>query len=227
MLKNIKLKFCALAILTCTSQLVMAADSTDVHVLGSIAPAACTPILSGGGVVDYGTIKTNALAATDYTTLDVKTVDLSITCSSPTQIGIKAINGRMGSLAGGTEGVGGGSNPPVALSVSNHVVGLGLEGDAKIGGYGIGYGVPMLDGVAVSNVWRNSASTSWSNSASPNLYGTGAEIITSWGNNALPVAFTTMTVPVKVQAYINKASELDLSKQVKMDGLTTLEMVYL
>jgi hypothetical protein len=30
-----------------------------------------------------------------------------------------------------------------------------------------------------------------------------------------------------VQAYINKASELDLTKPIALDGLTTLELVYL
>lgn len=51
----------------------------------------------------------------------------------------------------------------------------------------------------------------------------------SWGDQGSSVVkpFTTMNGKLLVQGYINKASELDLSKPVQLDGMTTLELVYL
>ena len=42
-----------------------------------------------------------------------------------------------------------------------------------------------------------------------------------------PAAFKNLTINLTVQAYINKASELDLTKPVILDGLSTIELVYL
>lgn len=36
-----------------------------------------------------------------------------------------------------------------------------------------------------------------------------------------------ITAEIEVQAYFNKKSELDLSKDVKLDGMKSIEMVYL
>ncbi|KFD14546.1 hypothetical protein GSMA_02017 [Serratia marcescens subsp. marcescens ATCC 13880] len=41
------------------------------------------------------------------------------------------------------------------------------------------------------------------------------------------MAFTTVAGKLGVQAYITKTSELDLSKPINLDGLTSLELVYL
>jgi hypothetical protein len=49
----------------------------------------------------------------------------------------------------------------------------------------------------------------------------------AWGSIPEPDAIKNVTIDLKVQAYINKASELDLTKPVILDGLTTLELIYL
>ncbi|MNW06548.1 hypothetical protein D3C71_2029760 [compost metagenome] len=42
-----------------------------------------------------------------------------------------------------------------------------------------------------------------------------------------PVAFKTLATTLEVQAFINKASELDITKPIQLDGLATLELIYL
>lgn len=51
----------------------------------------------------------------------------------------------------------------------------------------------------------------------------------SWGASGTtrPVALTTLTGTLSIQAGINKASALDLTKPVTLDGLATLQVYYL
>lgn len=229
MVNKMKINVCALAIMACAAHSVMAADSVDVKVIGTIAPAACTPVLSGGGVIDYGDIKANTLSATNYTLLDAKSVDLSISCDAPTSVAVKGIDGRNGSLAGATEGAGGGAASPVS-GISSSVVGLGLADGAKIGGYGVAFISAQADGVAVSNLTRAQNASTWSvPSVVSGLYGTTQPIYATWGNSTTktPVSFKNLSTSVVVRAYLNKSSELDLTKQIKLDGLSTIELVYL
>ena len=95
----IKHSVIALAVLA-TSATAALADSVDVRVIGTIVPAACTPTLSGGGTVDYGTIKAQSLNATGYTTLAEKQLDFAINCDSPTKVSIGGYNRRSRSFAG-------------------------------------------------------------------------------------------------------------------------------
>ncbi|KFC76668.1 DUF1120 domain-containing protein [Buttiauxella agrestis] len=237
MLNKMKLKTFALAITACTVYSAMAADTADVHVIGSISPAACTPTISGGGTIDYGNIKASSLKADDYTVLDVKTLDIAITCSAPTVVGIHAINGRPNTLAGGGQSsvTGQSQQSPVVLlgMPTTYAVGLGLDGSTPIGGYAgkLDTSSVLLDGVAVEglNATSTDGSGTWSKYSKGVLYTPFGFDLFSWGasGSSVPVAFTNMTGKLSVQAYINKSSELQLSKTINLDGLTTIELVYL
>ncbi|CAI1827601.1 DUF1120 domain-containing protein [Serratia quinivorans] len=212
-----------------------AADSVDLKVIGTITPVACIPTLSGGGTVDYGTIKADTLKVDDYTVLPLKTLDFSITCDGRTKVALQATNGRIGSLAGVTEGVTGAAATPVAfpdLSGSNGAVGLGLDGVAKIGGYGLVINPTSItaDGIAVDAIqWSDSGSTAWTKTTVGSIYNNTLGRRLSWAatGTLIPVTFKIMAAKLDVQAYINKTSELDITKPIKLDGLTTLELVYL
>ena len=79
----------ALALLATTAS-AFAADSVDVRVIGTIVPAACTPTLSGGGTVDYGTIKADTISATDYTVLPEKQISFLDPCDAPAKVALNA-----------------------------------------------------------------------------------------------------------------------------------------
>lgn len=224
---------CALTVLAASSTTVLAAgDSVDLTVTGTISPVACTPALSAGGVIDYGTIGVSKLTAGDYTTLAVKSLDLTVTCDAPAKVAIKAISGRLGSVvsdsAEGTEGF---AVAPVDLFGESGVeaAGLGLDGADKIGGYAarIAPSTSNADSTAVDTIISANNGTSWAATATPNI--TSNQKILSWAasGTTTPVALTTLTGTLEVQAYINKTSELDLTKEIALDGSTTIEIVYL
>ena len=226
--KNIYL----LAVAT-TFSLPVLASSIDVHVVGTITPSACVPALSDGGVVDYGVIRADSLNTDDYTKLPEKQLDFTITCKERTQIAITAINGRPNSLAGATEsGYHHAGKLPVNMSAGSEGVGLGLDGDSKIGGYAVravNY-TAKADGENVQNIQRRGSNNWGSSNASLYTISTSVPLYSAWSATIYPhvvASFRYLSFKLGVQAYINKTSELDLSKPITLDGLTTIELVYL
>ncbi|CCG88533.1 DUF1120 domain-containing protein [Erwinia piriflorinigrans] len=222
----------ALALMAATSTMVQA-ESIDVKVIGTIAPVACTPTISGGGIIDYGNIPTNTLSATDYTLLAEKQLDFAITCEAPVKLALKATNGRPGTLAGVTESASGFGNAPLkgffGSTGSVGVAGLGLSSEKKIGGYGlrIDAASSTADGKKVDTIQRISGGR-WANTQLGSVMAISDRELT-WAEvgTITPVSFTNMTGKLGVQAYINKTSELDLTQPIDLDGLSTLELVYL
>ncbi|AHG19502.1 hypothetical protein Z042_07655 [Chania multitudinisentens RB-25] len=235
MLNHIQKSACALTVVLATAALPALAESIDVRVIGTISPTACTPTLAGGGTIDYGTIKPTSLSADAYTLLDEKQVEFTITCDAPAKIAVQVVNQRVGSLAGSTNETSSGGTAPAGPNVFGSAnmgaAGLGLDGTVKIGGYGIrlATGTMLADGVAVDSIQSNGNTTSWAKTEYGSLLNSTSTRYSSWATTgtATPVAFTTLSGQLGVQAYINKASELDLTKPIALDGLTTLELVYL
>lgn len=233
MLGDVQKTLCLLTVLA-TCSMPIQAESINVRIISTQVPVACTPMLSGGGSVDYGAIKPNTLSTDAYTVLTEKQLDFAITCNAPAKIALKAVNGRPGSLAGAPEGPGGFGTPGVRLLNDDAAVagGLGFDGTHKIGGYAVAIkpGTVQADGVDVDSIRSSTNGAGWGPSPSgilgKNLWD---NLMNSWSKKGttLPIAFETLSGKLAVQAYINKTSELDLSKPVALDGLTTIELVYL
>lgn len=233
MMNAFKKAACSLAVLV-TSAAVMA-ESIDVKVIGTITPTACKPTLTGGGTIDYGTISPASLKKDAFNQLDKKQLEFAITCDAPAKVAITAINGRPNTAAGTTEtGNFSGEAPEgVNTEVDKYVIGLGLDGNKKIGGFTFSISDAQADGKAVDGIqqWEQwgGNTVDWINQG--NNYGplTSSASRITWANKGTtnPIAFTTLAGKLNVQAYINKASELDLTKPVKLDGLSTLELIYL
>lgn len=233
MLNTIQKTVCALAVLSATT-LPALAESVDVRVVGTITPTACTPVLAGGGTIDYGNIQPSSLAKDTYTVLDEKQLDFAITCDAPAKVAIKATSQRGDSAVSQADGslssVSTGNTLFGATGAAAY--GLGLDGGKGIGGYGLrlAAGTMQADGVAVDSIQANGNTTTWAKTTAGSLINSPTSIrYASWAatGTTTPIAFTTLTGKLGVQAYINKASELDLTKPVALDGLTTLELVYL
>lgn len=229
----VKQTACALAVLA-TSSAAMAAESLDIKVIGTITPAACVPTLSGGGTIDYGTIPPDSLKQDAFTTLDEKQINFTITCDAPTKVAVTAKSGRGASAVQQSNG------SLVDMSTGNNgmfdginisAVGLGLDGDKGIGGYGLrlAIGTMVADGTPVDSIQSDGNTTSWSKAQTGSMFSSTSQRYVSWAASGTlePVAFTTLTGKLGAQAYINKASELDLTKPVQLDGLSTLTLVYL
>lgn len=241
MMKSLQKTACALAVLAVTTTSVFAADSVDIKVTGTIKPAACTPTITGGGTIDYGNIGLNTLSATDYTPLPEKQVDFSITCDAPAKIALKATNGRPGTAAGAPDGVGGFGESPVGLFTDATgkgwgVAGLGTAEGKNIGGFGMRLAAGTVKATVndvekeVFSITSADGGITWSTSRMGNLQRSDVVGLASWGatsDDKTPVALTTLSGKLGVQAYINKTSELHPTGEIKLDGLSTIELVYL
>ncbi|WNJ78480.1 DUF1120 domain-containing protein [Cedecea neteri] len=224
------------ALMAMASFYTHAADSVDIKVVGTISPTACTPSIAGGGTLDFGTIKTDSLDATGYTALTTQESALTITCIAPTLVGVKAIDGRPNSIAGvSASSLAGGAAAPAALNWNGYnVVGLGQQdGTTAIGGYSLYVkgGNATADNATVDVIVSEDAGhNTWSKPATLNLYGTGSTprvlTVAATGTTS-PLAFSNMTVNLGVQAYINEKAELDTSKAISLNGMTTIELDYL
>lgn len=229
MMKNTQINLCMLVLLATTALPALAA-SIEVKVIGTITPAGCTPMVSGGATIDYGTIKAVSLAQDEFTALDEKQLDLAISCAAPAKVALKAKNNRPDSVAGATtDGAGGAALVDIFGKTNLPVVGLGLDGTHRIGGYVIKVESGTVDGEAVDTIHNNVGETTWTKSGDGVLYSDSAVRQISWATTGTtaPVAFQKFIGKVKVQAYINKTSELDLTKPVTLNGSTTIELVYL
>lgn len=231
-----KKTFCALAILSATSVPVLAAP-VDVPVTGTIEPVACTLSMPLGLTIDFEVISPTTLDANNYTVLPEREIDITLNCDAPTKMGLMAVDKRPGSMAGVTPGPSGAALVPAPVELfgrpTTEGVGLGLDGTDKIGGYAIRLvaGKVTVDGNTVRLISNTPSGTdaSWGDNSTGSLYLSTDKRYLSWAapSTLVPIAFESMTGKIGVQAYINKKSELDVSKPIKLDGMTTLELVYL
>lgn len=196
---------------------VLAASSVDLTVKGSITPAACTPTLSGGGVVDHGKISRKDLDQSNKpTVLPVATLRLNIECSSPTMIAIKSRDNRVGSSGEDTPG--------------QPNFGLGLVGDKKVGWYLLKTANGQADGVDRPMIESNDG-TSWSDATHPGLIwqvNSMRTLSASIGSGAAPLLLRVMAMDIQVDTMITRIQFLPpVGQEFPLDGSATLDVVYL
>lgn len=235
MMNQLQKSVCALAVLAATT---VPALAVDLQVSGTINPAACTPTLSGA--VDYGAILPDTLSETEYTALGQRNVNLAITCTAPAKVAIAATNMRSGSAAADTAESGYNNavaSPVDLLGYRLAAVGLGLNGEEKIGGYTVAIDLASATADGSSVLLTRSLGTAepgdtWTANAAtgvyPIIHTSAQRVFMSWGDSAgVPLAADTFAATLNVEAYINKTSALDISKPVTLDGLTTIDLFYL
>lgn len=229
MMKNMMKTACAIAVLAASANVM--AESVDLLVKGTIAPIACKANIAGGGVIDYGVISPESLKEDAYTTLSQKSSNLVITCDSPAKMAINVTNNRIGTVPGRgqweersypSEGV------KVFESATFPTMGLGKSNDKLIGGWGAVFKNGMADGAAAKIISTDNKGTSWNDG-----YALVAQADKNWlnsmskTNEMVPLAAKVFSYDIVVESYINKSSELDLTKPIVLDGSATLELVYL
>ena len=205
----------SLALLSGTAH---AASTVELTVKGLITPMACTPLLSGGGLVDFGKISRNDLNLTNGTRLPHKYLTLTVNCNAPGRFALRMRDNRDGT----------------AHVNSEIFYGLGLDSSGnKIGVYSVSFDPKqtVVDDLAV--VYGTESTTgglAWRTS-NLNPIDIGSRSLLGFtdvvGSMAGPSAIQTLTSTLKLEATINARQNLDLSVETPMDGSATLEVVYL
>jgi type 1 fimbria pilin len=200
-----------------TALSAQATTSAQLVVRGTITPAACNLSMAGSGVIDYGKIRSGELSQTAFNPREERTTSLSVDCgTTPAKFGITFTDLQAGSKVTGILGAG-------FTETQNY--GLGAVGTRRTGGYSITLKNLRSSAVPLYPIMRSGGSA-WQSSdgkvaQSPVQY--------SWRNDGpiTPASLTQLTGTIAVKAVINKAQELDLSRDVSIDGRATLVLSYI
>lgn len=195
-----------------------AASTVLLDVTGLIIPAACTPVLSSGGLVDYGKISQQDLNADRGTRLASRDLELSLECNGPVRFALRMRDNRDGT----------------ATVNSEIYYGLNLDPSGnRIGLYSVSFDPARTHANGLTQVYGTESTTggvAW-RSANRNPIDIGARSYLGFtdteGSTAGPLALTDLHSIVKLDAVLNAKQNLDLSGDVWLDGSATLEVIYL
>ena len=200
-----------------------AADTTELKVSGNVVPPACVPSFVGGeNNAKYGDIAANRLITGAYLDLGSKELSFGLTCNAITKIALKLKDDRSASRVAG-----------IVDTVSNltggpkdsYNFGLGTANQKNIGGYVVSFTSAMADNKAVNGIFSNDSGKTWNAGAG---YFSHSGQYFSFAESGTTLAFyKTLTVKFNVQAFLNKRENLDMSSNIPLDGLATIEVVYL
>lgn len=198
----------AASVLLLHSATTFAASSVDLTVKGLIVPSACTPSLSGGGVIDHGKVSAKDLNPTYGTAIGVHTLSLTVNCDAPIQFALHPIDNRAGS----------GTSSDFGLGFINET--------QKLGHFSLTWRKALADGgIEVQPIASMDQGNSWYAEKfwEPSMYMAAA----SMDDDTQPLPIKDLSVDLEVLTIINRSDGLDLSNEVTIDGSATLEVKYL
>ncbi|KJK15632.1 DUF1120 domain-containing protein [Pseudomonas sp. 2(2015)] len=206
----------SLAVLISLTTANAMAATTDLTVSGTITPAACTPTLSNGGQVEYGSLALTELEETSAGyQLPNKTLSFSIECSAPAAFALIANDNRRDSSP---------ANP--------WLFGLGTHQDQAIGHFAMkwNYETLVIDGTQGYTIESHDNGNTWSNILDGVLYDAGrapSHLVgfSTTGSELGPAPATSVNLTMIVGGFINK--DLTLNGAMELDGSATLEVKYL
>lgn len=211
----------ALAAFLLVSLSAQAADTAELKVRGVIRPPACTPSLAGNGVVDYGTIPAKSLKPGAYTQLPEKQISITVTCSSPIKVALTFTDNRAASRVSGILTH---TNQP---SQDIHNFGLGTVEGRNVGGYALSLAPgSTVDGKAATSLYSKNSGSSWTSGV---YYLTNNGYYFSFNSDAssAPGSLQVLNANINVYVGLNKPGNLNLTKDVPLDGSATIEVKYL
>ncbi|WP_397432127.1 DUF1120 domain-containing protein [Pseudomonas chlororaphis] len=214
-------KFVAVSVLSAMMLSPVAANAAtaDLRLIGTITPSACVPNFTGGATIDYGNIPSGSLNTTAQTMLPQKTTTLSVVCDAPVKFALKSTDERAASAIT--------TLTTVAGVAANGKYGLGVApGGVNIGAYTLFLSGETSDAGATRRLASDDGGTTWvpfgGSVNSSRLIG-----FSDSASGTAPTAHTSVTVNVAVVAAVDQASNLPLTDDIVIDGLSTFEVVYL
>jgi len=198
---------------------VNAATTADVKLIGTITPASCVPAFVGGNTIDYGHIASSSLNATAQTMLPEQTTKFSVTCDAPVKFAFSLVDERAATSVTTLNTISGYD--------ATYKFGLGAaDNGAKIGTYSLQISSETADSGATQRLFSVDGGATWA------TFGGGLRNNSIIGFAAsssatVPSPHKSIAVDVRVVAAIDKSANLPLTTDIKIDGLTTIEVKYL
>jgi hypothetical protein len=195
-----------------------AASTVELTVKGHITPLACTPTLSGGGVVDLEKISHQDLNIETGTRLPLRQLSLGISCNGPTRFALLMTDNRDGSA-----------------NVNSEIFyGLGLDNSGnKVGLFSVSFDPTLTVVDSVAQIYGTESTTGGVAWRPANLrpIDIGSQSYLAFtdteGSTAGPSAIQNLNTLLKVEVVLAALKNLDLSTDVRIDGSGSLQIVYL
>lgn len=216
----------------------VANDTVSVDFDVTADAAACTPVLSNSGVVDFSTRSASSLSTETFTQLGTRDLTLTITCESSTAIAITSRDTRAASAVSGADEKGQVGarfqvNAGKYVSEKARLFGLGMTAENKpIGSYAIqinAAGVMAIDGdrsVPVEVAGAVSQTGPWAKTDLLPLPTNQDYFYTVVQEGALsPQPISSLSVPLQISAAV--ANKLNSSQMIRLDGEAVISIVYL
>ncbi|EKM5745003.1 DUF1120 domain-containing protein [Enterobacter kobei] len=207
-----------------------AAETADVTINGRLLPPTCSISLSSPTVA-YGTLRVSALNTdtpshiTPYLNGTDPTTTLNVSCEGPALIGAKIADQRAGTVAATDEGIDG------VLGVTpTQLFGLGSFGGKSLGAYAILSSNVLVGGAAGKVISSTDNGGNWADQSADFGLSNTAGWLWSWtsdtsGAAAEPVQTVAQTFTIK--SAVQPMNELSITDSAPLDGLVTIELVYL
>jgi len=209
----------AVAALLLTAGSALAAGPTaTLQVKGTITPAACTPTLANGGIIDFGATSTSEFSGGNKLVLPRKNISLNVACTGSTKLSFSVTDNREDSVVD----VGGSA-----------AMGMGrTTDDKKVGDYLIRINTVLADGVA-ADVISSGDQVTWNNFPQNSQRmdklssgGSDSNVSVAAAGTLVPVSFENMSMNLSIEPYLN--SEMSSVTEVQqLDGNATLNFDYL
>jgi Protein of unknown function (DUF1120). len=235
------MKKIALAMIVALTSSAALADSVVMKVKGKMNNASCTPTLSNGGAIDFGTIALDKLSPTQTNQMGHKDMSLTINCPAATKVAW--------SIADNKED----SNAANDLSSSEFVIRDAKDNGGDVYGAGTTYGVgttaagEKIGAYAISTrlneitangapaqaifapSWVNSQGEyMWRNLNSGVIANGNSEIMTATRPGSIsPLPITNVVYPFKVSLAIVNTNRLTTTDEAQLSGETTITLLYL
>jgi type 1 fimbria pilin len=197
-----------------------ASTSAELSVRGTIKPAACNLSMTGSGRIDYGDIPSGQLLPTAFNPLAEKTTPLTVNCgTTPAKFGLKFVDLQAASKVPGI------LNALGAGYTEAHNYGLGTVAGRKVGGFAVTLRDLRSSSTTLYPIARTGTGA-WQNSdgkvaQSPSQH--------SWRSSTAvqPASISQLSGTIAVRAVINRGQDLDLTRDVTIDGRATIELSYI
>ncbi|MEG5548944.1 DUF1120 domain-containing protein [Enterobacter wuhouensis] len=213
-----------------------AADSTaQLKVQGVLTNDACTPTMSGGGTVDFGTHYVDTLSSTAFNQLGSKDFTLSIHCPTATAVswGIEDNVGQPAAVDVENTGFISGNLPIYADQDGRFGVGK-TAGGVPIGAYVVAVNKTGVsaDGVVTGEVhYRVPGNSTWMSFSSRIDNVTSTSPLTEYAlldsEAKAPIAFIDGVFPMRVTLAVDKTSTLAITDDTPIAGQATITLSYL